>query len=422
MIFKLTQTRPILVLFISIVLSSCGGEGGGGGTNSDTTFESIATDNSVRNPPVGASYIDPVFGKKITRITDRINQQDTPLVDKNGKRISRGNAHPYPKTQAWNSDMSILRMHYRLYNAKTMQELTITNGSNNLSKLYNINGALSEIKWSNTDPNVFYGISGDQFKKGTINAARTDIKHDLVKDFGDANGAVYDKFTLGKYEGNIDFSDKYVVFAARKKGKKYLTAIVYDITLDKIKKVKDFPHAEWPDEGQVFDWATASPLGKHILISSGGKIDQYNMDLVFIRTLAERAGHGDIGIDQNGDEAYVQFEYREYNGIWIYRLKDGHHIRLLPDKYNGGHVSCRNYYRYGWCYVSTNAAGNREVFAVKLDYSGPDNHIVNRYAQTHTTGQYSMGNVSPDGTKIIFRSNWNDANINWYDVDTYLVE
>jgi hypothetical protein len=395
----------------------------------ESTFYSIKTNTEIPKPELRKSIIDKEFGKTITRLTDRINQNDTPTVDKDGDRINRGNAHPYPKTQAWNSDMTMIRMRYRLYDAETLQELAITSGTNSLHELYHpINGALNEIKWSNVDPNVFYGVyngggkSNGNFWKGTINGTKTKIKWDLVKSFA-SNEFTYDYFTLGKYEGNIDYSDKYVVFAARKKGKKYLSAIVYDIQNNVVRKKQDFPNIAWPDKGQVFDWMSVSPLGNHILISTGGKIDQYDMDLKFVRELASSGGHGDLGVDQEGNEVYVQYEYRANNGIWIYRLSDGFHIRLLPDKYNGGHISCRNYKRQGWCYASTTTPGYKEIISIKLDYSGPKDHIVNRFAQTHTSKLIgSVGNVSPDGKRMLFESDWGDDTIHWADRDTYLIK
>ncbi len=397
----------------------------------ESNFDSIATKlpKSGLKPALGESYVDQEFGKTVTRFTDRVNQADTPTENANGDRYPRGNAQPYSKTQAWNSDMTMIRMNYRLYDARTLQELAITSGTNSLHELYNpINFALNEKKWSSTNPNVFYGVRNGSgafngnFWKGTINTAKTAVKWDLVKSFA-SDEFTYDRFTLGKYEGNIDYNDKYVVFAARKAGQKYLTAIVYDIENNNVRKTMDFPAVSWPDKGQVFDWMSVSPLGKHVLMSTGGKIDQYDMDLNFIRLLSGSAGHGDLGVDQDGVEAYVQYEYGGNNGIWIYRLSDGFKVRLLPDKYNGGHISCRNYNRRGWCYASTTAAGYKEIIAIKLDYSGPENHVVNRFVQTQTSKLVqSMGNVSPDGKRILFESDWGDDSIHWADKDTYLVK
>jgi len=389
----------------------------------------VATDNSTTQPPLAGSSIGQAFGNLITRLTKRIDQNDTPTVNSDGDRIARGNHHPYPKTQAWNSDMTILRLRYRLYDADTLQELPVTSGTNSLSDLYLINGALSEIKWSHLDPNVFYGVYRNsnqqgEFWKGTIDLNSNSISYSLLHQFT-AGGTGYDRFTLGKYEGNIDFNDHYVAFAARKTGANYLTAIIYDM-LNDTAITTDLPGILWtePPQAQVFDWLSVSPLGNHVLVSSGGKIYQYDMNMNLVRQLADSAGHGDLGLAQNGDEVYVQFEFGDavQRGIWLYRLNDGARMRLLPDKYNGGHISCRNYQRPGWCYLSTNKEGYREVFALRINYANESLHVVNRFAQTHmanTTSLNSLGGVSPDGRKVIFFTDWGDASLNYYDRDTY---
>jgi len=102
----------------------------------DTIFDSkIIAD--VDRPAYLSSYVEPVFDTDVTRITDRLNQS--------------GNAHPYSKTQAWNSDMSLMRLGYRIYQTSDFLETETT--SNALIK-----GSLTEMKWSTWEPNVFYGI------------------------------------------------------------------------------------------------------------------------------------------------------------------------------------------------------------------------------------------------------------------------
>ncbi len=98
----------------------------------ESSLTAIKTNDKKPKPQLGASLLDQEFGKTVTRMTDRVNQADTPTVY-NGKRIPRGNDHPYPKTQAWNSDMSMLRLRYKLYDANTLKELPITQGTNSLA-------------------------------------------------------------------------------------------------------------------------------------------------------------------------------------------------------------------------------------------------------------------------------------------------
>lgn len=369
----------------------------------DNNFTFIPTNQSIAKPPYLGYIIDPEFNSTVIRITDRENQT--------------GNTHLYPKTQSYNSDSSLLRLGYRLYHADTFKETNIT-------KTRLIDGQLSEIKWSTKEPNVFYGLNKKtefhRFTKSTILPENIDYKT-LIS----FPKSTYEKLLLGKYEGNIDYHDRFVVFAARKVNERFLTAIVYDIENNNTIVTKDFPEINWEDDngGQVLDWVSISPHGNYVLINWKDKpnnkktyarssIYQYDINLNFIRTLANQGQHGDIGVDNNDKEVYVQFEFGSENGIWSYRLDDANRTRLLPDKYNGGHVSCRNYKRKGWCYLSTTAEGYREVFALKLDASG----TVNRFAQTHTIGMNSQGGVNPDGTKVLFFTNWGvDGDI----LDTY---
>ena len=405
---------------------------------------STPTNNTTIQPNLLGTSTDMEFETTITRMTDRVNQIDTynavPIVNK-----PRGNHNPYPKTQAWNADMSMIRMNYRIYDANTLLEIPLTTvdvpilplstNTTDLGDLYNINGGLNEKKWSSVDPNVFYGVtlSWDKkglFKKGTIDRATNMISFDTIHTFGAVN--TFEKFSLGKFEGNLSFDDRYVVLVGRKIGVSYITAIIYD-QQNNTSVEKDFDGingnalVEWTEypDAQIFDWMTVSPHGGHILMSTGGTIEQYDMNLNHIRQLSTDANHADLGIAQNGEEVYVQIEFVD-PGIWVYKLSDGSRSQLLPSKYNGGHVSCRNYKRPGWCYLSVTKEGYREVFALRINFADQSKHVVNRFVQTHTRSydaqghsMNSLGNVSPDGKRVLFFTDWEDATLNYYDRDTY---
>lgn len=193
---------------------------------------------------------------------------------------------------------------------------------------------------------------------------------------------------------------------------------------------------------QEFDWVSVSPLGNHIIMSTNGSLELYDMNLNHIGQLTDHAAHGDMGIAQNGEEVFVQFEFID-QGIWAYRLQKfvdevsdpnpnviaNYRHQLLPSKYNGGHVSCRNYHRPGWCYLSTTKEDYREVFALRINFGHMSKHVVNRFSQTHTlstdaqgTSMSSLGGVSPDGKKVLFFTNWEDGTLSYYDRDTYQAE
>jgi len=379
----------------------------------ESQFTSIPTVN-ISKPAYLHPYADTLSNATVTRITDRATQS--------------GNAHPYSKQQAWNSDMTLIRLGYRLYDAKTFEESDVI-GKRLVN--YNISGLTSEMRWSHKDPNTYYGMTNrySDFRFVRIKIKDGSLTHKELITFP---RDIYDELYMGKYEGNIDHEDRYVVFAGRKKGKNFVTAIVYDIKNNTqiTKELKNIPWYMEDADGnfvvssaqsnQNFDWISISPLGKNILLSWAeepnnanssirASIYQYDNQMKFVRKLADHASHGDIGLDANDKEVFVQFGFgydREgtYNGgIWLYPLDGKPRTQLLPSKYNGGHIGCRNYKRKGWCYLSAHKKGYREVLGIKLDGSG----IVSRFAQTHDSDNHSsLVGVSPDGTEIIFRSDW----------------
>jgi len=374
----------------------------------ETAMTPIAT-KSIKKLAVGESVVGSAFGGTITRMTET------------GARTN-GNEHPYAKTQAWNSDMSMIRLTFRLYDANTLKELSFTKGLSREAAYKKTSNGLSEMKWSSTNPNVFYGVKKEksQFWKGTIDRENNTIIFKMLHDFG-----AYKDFRLGSFEGNIDFNDKYVVFSARKKDSDYLTAIIYDIEENKIKIKKDLLDIKFSEKPKPkrFDWISVDPKGEFVVIRDGYKVYRYDMNLNNKTTLAETAGHGDLGIDQNGDSIYVQWGFGDNNGVWMYRLKDLHKTKLMPRNYGSGHISCRNKDRKGWCYLSTVSEQYREVFAVKLSYDGPDSPIVNRFAQTHESGiRSSVATVSPDGSRVIFMSDWGMKVDDYRERSTYHVQ
>jgi hypothetical protein len=190
---------------------------------------------------------------------------------------------------------------------------------------------------------------------------------------------------------------------------------------------KRFEKFKWyNDNNQLyFDWISVSQTGKYIVINNGqnlnnGGIYIYDIDLTNERKATPHAEHGDLGIDINGDDVYVQLDSITHR-TEMYRLKDRHHTTLLPSNY-GGHVSCRNLKREGWCYISPTNEGFREVFAVRLDYTGSQNHIVNRFGQTHNSLNSSLATVSPDGRKMLFYTDWEGKYPDHRNYDTYLIE
>ncbi len=376
-----------------------------------TQFTRVSTSNIVA-PNLGSSYIEPNFNTQVTRISDRANQN-----------VNNINRHPITKNGgAWNSDSSILKMGYRLYNATTFEELNVTKNKSNSSSLLGSPNS-SDIRWSKTDPQILYIIDSDQkLIKVTINNDLTQISSLPLKDFGE-----YTDISFGNGEGSLSINDR-VLLTAKKANDQNVYVIVYDL---KNNQVIGTPHAlpltRW---GADFDWASLSAKGNYIVVNiNTGRGNQgiyrYNINFSNWTKLDSISSHGDLGINKNGQDVYVQFYFSgaEGRGIFSLNLSNGQKTRLVErvSSYGGGHISCQNYKRPGWCYVATEQEGFREVFALKLDGS----KTVQRFAQTHGATDPADGsqkyashvNVSPHGNAVIFETDWAGL-----PKDTYYVE
>jgi hypothetical protein len=183
------------------------------------------------------------------------------------------------------------------------------------------------------------------------------------------------------------------------------------------------------------DWISVSPSGKYIVINNRAKannregLSRYDINLNnhallkydYKGTFYSEGGHGDIGYDQNNNEVVVEF----LSGIGLYSFNlekpDELGKELLSSPYGGGHVCCRNTKRKGWCYITVNSDSNgnglKRIFALKLDGTGNEN--VENFTETYIDDKFgaTFGGASPDGTKIIFNSNWDDEKI-----ETFVVE
>jgi hypothetical protein len=249
----------------------------------------------------------------------------------------------------------------------------------------------------------------------------------------------YEEVHIGPHEGNIDYNDKFVVFAAKKPDDDTFYIILFDITDATRVWTKTIDDNKWEldDAGRwdptFIDWISISPSGRYIVTNENDKAEsqeglyRYNISFTDARklqyefqgTLYSEGGHADLGFDMDNNEVLVQF--MTGLGVHSFNLDNPDELgkKLLISAYGGGHVSCRNTKRRGWCYVTTHQDGYKRVFALKLD--GTSNETVQNFSQSHIHSDYpeTYGAPSPDGTKIIFNSNWDNEN---GEVDTYLAE
>jgi hypothetical protein len=373
-----------------------------------TKLKKRYTDTTIPRPTKGNPSIDPVY------------HTETKMLNKSNNYIAS-----YPKTQSWNKDMSLIFLGYRLYNAKTLEESSITKNKHGYNTLCSP-GVF--FRWSNKNANKFYILDTSRhIIEGNI--VGNTVKCTMIVNLKQQ----YEVLHLGPYEGNIDKNDQYVVFIAKKYNDTTIYLVLVDIQNKRVvwkdKKIDDdYWYERNPNDWQPkkLDWVSVSQSGKYIVINNYIHKPLYRYDinmnhrvaLEYIGNNGERVSlgeHGDLGFDIHGNEVFVQnvSGHRSNKpGMYMFNLDNPTQLgkRLLKSPYGGGHVSCRNVDRPGWCYITREYEGYRDVFALKLDASSPE--TVQYFSQTHKKDAYleTYGGVSPDGTQMIFNSHWGTNN------------
>ncbi len=359
----------------------------------DTELKQVPT---VPKPGYLQSYIDPEFGNKVTRVT---GDPGTPIPQVGGVwgEVARND---YSKIPVWNADQSlmILEMHRGgpspiFLDGSTYQPLFVKQPPG------------TEVRWHPREPDLMIFVGGNEI--GTWNV-RTGEKT-VIESF-----PAYSKFRLGPGEGNISLDGTMLAVYARKDTDK--VGFAYDM----VKKVK------YPDidlNGVGVDWVSISALGRYVVLNrqekEGSPFDDTTQvyDLQGNKVGAAwteygRPSHYDLTVDQNGDEVAVGVsKSAPDNGRVIKRrLRDGV-VTVLTDGGYAVHTSTRNIRRPGWAYVSYGRSEQwllygDEVVAVKLDGSRRVERLAHLHANTTDYVTYPMACPSPDGTRVIWGSNW----------------
>ena len=406
----------------------------------DLTTEGYEGDAATPRPGLN-EWIDESgsFKTRITRVTDA-----AVTVVQDGEKSP---VHHYPKDQAWNSDQTLLVLGGRwLVQADTYER---------------IRRVSSYKRWSHSDPDLRIGLEKCGGAGGYCVASERVSSGEITTLY--RIPGEYERMTLGEYEGNLDFHDRYIVLTGRRvenHDSEIATIILYDLKQNRA-IIKDFDglhklYLSKTYKNNKLDWASVTPTGRYVLIHkyadirSGVPTDNkkvvevYDLELNFLYTLAYKANHGDICISTDGKrDYYVQFEnegpgaFDRYAGasreetqagVWQYDLETGERVRLVAN-HGGGHVSCRNHLRYGWAYVSYKKTIDmesdhpylyRDVFAVELGPEGQRDgeRAVERFANSrymkkdNSSCDYKYTDLgphalpSPDGTMVLFKSNW----------------
>jgi len=375
---------------------------------------------SLSNP----SYIDPVYGTRIYRITAATDFPDATLV-----------RHDYSRRQAFNADNSRFiatasNGYWLLYDANTFQMLPRTGG----------NGALRgpagdcEMIWHPTDPKKLWYMSGN----GLIWYEK-DVETDQDTVLVDFTGRLpWSQATTvwTKSEGTSSADGRYWAFMATTYDSVNQTNTIYGLFTWDRQQDKIIGTYDAANFGGAFpDHISIAPSGKYAVPS-----------WAFIPTLGTRAfpldfsssiqlhtqsEHSDLAIGPNGEDYYVLTDY-DSGKIRAVDIATGASFDLMAlypasgESY-AAHISGKAYDRPGWVLISTYADAAdygstapaptlrpmyRKIMLVELKPGGRQLNV----AHTRTADNYGgywgepQATINRDGSRIIFASNFNDGN------------
>jgi hypothetical protein len=353
------------------------------------------------------SYVDPDFNTKITRISKTLTSD--PLVSWGD--IVR---HHYSKDQAWSAKMTHMLIQNRAIGSSisASPSYLLLNGQN-----YTFDQVLSispdEIRWHPTDDNVMIYTKRNSLYRYRVAEKSSELIHTFTE-------YPNNRFAIAMlWEGNLSFNGRMISFLSRMSNGTY-DIYSYDMETGSKGIVKNFSSKP--------DWISSSPSGKYVVMQwvdpSRENTDVYDKNMNFIRRFPVDISHYDMTFDDDGVTEIAVGTAKPSGGGKLIKvpLISGGSI-VLTDRGWVDHTSTRNIASGKWAIGTfmeqkSSASSDRkllgEIVAVKLDGSGE----VRRLA--HTRGKIGPGrsaypsetqaSVSPDGTKIVFASNWRESN------------
>lgn len=374
-------------------------------------------------PAVHGSYNDPIFGTRISRISDAIH---TPRAD-NGQPCP-GIQPEYSTMSPFNSDGS--RVLLAEFSAFGLYDV---NALSRIKPLGSVDTS-SEPRWSRTDPNVFY------FHPTGTNA---------LKNYNVATGIATPIHTFSEYgalyaDGESDISDdgdNLVLMGGSNASGKF---VPQDVFLYRISTGVKGPVLNVAGRGPI-DAVYVSPKNSVLiawLTPGAGRFqgtELYDPNMVFVKQLCTYDSHKHFTLDADGSEVLVTADNSSptepavaaYPGCLLkINLATGAKTPLIDiarlDAWtNAAHITAPGAGGYALIATYNNGPGSNvsypldnEIWKIYLDSTPTKVHIERLAHHRSNSGSYEgqpFVSISHDGSLIVWSSNWDGAN-----VDTYL--
>ena len=367
-------------------------------------------------PSVGGTYVDPVFGSTIKRISNALG---TTNADKGGS-LTWIEAE-YSTADAFNNDNSKFILLHQSYFGLYNGEGTF------LSNLPMEINSGSEPRWSRKDTATIYYHAGNMLKSYNADSGATKVVH-AFSEYASISG-----------NGEMDISrdGDHFVFAG---DNRYI--FVYEISTDKKYSVFD-------TNGTTFDSLYITP-NNNVIVSwyPSGSVrftgqELFDTNMTFLRQVGHADGHKHLTVDTNGAEVLIWTNSADpqpiascENGIVKITLSDASQTCLTQLDWSlAVHITAPD--GNGTAFVETYAPADpmpgtsgwrlytNELLQVKLDGSGVVNRLAHHRSQPRDSYLYMPKmTVSRDGSRILYASNFDLQQISNYTTDyadTYLM-
>ncbi|MBK5257130.1 MAG: hypothetical protein JJE39_13955 [Vicinamibacteria bacterium] len=401
--------RSLVFAFTSLVLS-------GAVLAASTSSSSLAPPvyDTFMPPAKGGTYADPAFGTSVKRLSDAMN-----MTDNAGSGGLTTIGTEYSTASPFNSDNSRLILQHNSYFG-----LYDGNGTYLKDLPFAVNVS-TEPRWSRTDPNVLYYVSGNNFMRLDVAKGASSLVHAFAE-----YGAI-----SGRGESDISRDGDHFVFAG---DGRYV--FVFEISTNRKGTVLDTAGHAFDDlyiasdNSVVIGWIPAGT-------SRFTGVELFDRNMSFQRQLTHALGHMHLTRETNGGDVLVWTNSNDaqpiacQNGIVKVRLSDAQQTCLLELDWSlAVHITAPD--GNGWVFVETYAPSNpfpqsaawapyaNEILRVKLDGSQTERLVHHRSRPFDSYVYQPRATVSRDGSKLVFTSNQNLQAILGYPnlySDAYLV-
>lgn len=375
-------------------------------------------DDSIRVPPNwlsgfgnpypparGASYVDPIFGSNLWRVTDALAAGYEFLNVE------------YSNGQHFNASETLLRLVGQLpgggYQVLFVESTPPFNVVRVGSGLASSNP--SDFYWHPTDPDLLYHVAFERLMAYSVSQDASTLVHAFME-YGSITGA-------GETQMSRDGSR--IALVGTDPGTFELVEVfVYDLAArSKI--------ATMPLPGS-FDSVRMTPTGRGIVVQGTAGAHYYSIQgsrLVHEREVMSGAGHSDVGLGPNDVEYLFAVKSTEDNNVYAARIDAPGETLILPVGWRGlptgMHVSANSTQNDGWVHVVTYADGvpNNDPalawapFAAEVIRARYDGGGYERLAHSRTGGfpdprfgtywgSTARGSVSSSGRYVVWNANF----------------